>query len=60
MRMPIIFVMLAEVVVAFVLGAVFCLLVVGSAWLYMSPLVAQEEKDHMPSFKPPSFPEVLV
>ena len=52
--------MLAALVVAFVLGALFSLLVAASVWLFTAPLAAREDPDHVPGFRSASMPEVLV
>ena len=49
--------MLAALVSAFVLGALFSALVVVSIWLYTAPLVSRKRKDHMTPYTFPSLPE---
>lgn len=51
---------LAALVVAFILGVLFTLLAVASAWLYTAPMAVREKADHMPPFRPASLPEVSL
>ena len=51
--------MLAFVLLAFVLGGLFFLLVAATAWFYTAAVITRETSTgRMPPFKPPTLPQV--